>query len=83
MKNIEAVIPPTNVQPAMAQLRRLGVGIVTVEPIKVYRSDIHLTMIHRGCPYEQNFTFESKLRFQVADQNAGQAASIVAEAGQR
>ena len=83
MKDIEAVIPRANVEPTIAQLCQIGVNEVSVEPIKVYRSDIHVAMIYRGCPYEQNFTFESKLRFHVADQNATEAESIVAGAGRR
>ncbi len=81
MKDIEAVIPQPNVRPAIEQLQRLGVGEITVEPIKVYRSDIHQKMIHRGCTYEQNFVFETKLRFHVEDQDATRAESIVAHAG--
>ncbi len=81
MKDIEAVIPQPNVRPTVAQLQKLGVEEITVEPIKVYRSDIHQKMIHRGCAYEQNFVFESKLRFHIADQDATRAEGILAHAG--
>lgn len=81
MKDIEAVIPQPNVHPAIAQLQQLGVQEIIVEPIKVYRSDIHQRMIHRGCAYEQNFVFESKLRFHVEDQDATRAENILTHAG--
>ena len=48
MKSIEAIIPHPSVRPAIAQLHTLGVREITVEPVQVYRSDVHQTMIHRA-----------------------------------
>ena len=82
MKDIEAIIPQANVHPAIKQLHGLGVRKVIVESVKVFRSDVHRTMIHRGCTYEQDFTLESELRFDVSEQDIAQVETILAHAAQ-
>jgi nitrogen regulatory protein PII len=78
MKTIEAVIPNQKVRTAIDELRVLEVDDITVEPVKVFKKDVHQQLIYRGCTYEQNFVFESQLRFHVSDQDAPRAEAILA-----
>lgn len=80
MKNIEAVIPQVSVPETIDQLSTLEISDVVVETVKVYKKNLHQTMTHRGCTYDQKFIVESKLQFTVADQNASQAETILAKA---
>ena len=80
MKTIEAIMPESNVQLTVDELCTLHVEDITVEPVKVYKKDLQRMMTYRGCVYHQNFVVESRLQFQVSDEDASQAERIVAEA---
>ncbi len=80
MKTIEAIMPESSVQPTVDELCALHVEDITVEAVKVYKKDVHRQMIYRGCVYQQNFVVESKLHFQVSDEDAGRAERIIAGA---
>lgn len=77
MKTIEAIVPQTDVQLTVDKLSGLDVAELTVESVKVFKKDLHRRMIYRGCVYEQNFTVESRLHFNVSDTDADRAESIV------
>lgn len=83
MKTIEAVIPQASVQSTVEKLNFLSVDAITVESVKVFKKDLHRTMIYRGCVYEQNFDIESKLHFNVSDEDAFRAETILAGAADR
>ena len=78
MKTIEAILPQASVQSTVEKLISLHVEAIAVESVKVFKKDLHRTMIHRGCVYEQNFDIESKLQFNVSDEDAVRAETIVA-----
>ncbi len=81
MKTIEAVVPNRNVLSTIEQLRGLDVDDVVVESVRVFKPNVHQTMVYRGCTYHQDFVTESKLRFAVSDQNAPQAETIIGQIG--
>ena len=79
MKTIEKVMPQSSVQPTIEKLCALEVDEITVESVKIYKKDLHRTMIHHGRVYEQNFITQSKLHFLVSDEDADRAETIIAD----
>ena len=80
MKIVEAVVPHLTVNETIDELRKLEVGDVVVESVKVSKKDRHQTMVYRGCAYDQDFTTESRIQFLVSDEEAPQAESVVSHA---
>lgn len=78
MKTIEVVLPCISVQATVQKLQMLDVRAINVEAIKDFKQGLHRTMIHRGCVYEESFDIESKLQFNVSDEHAADAETIVA-----
>lgn len=80
MKNIETVIPNSHVPPTIEKLRVLEIEDIIVEPVRVFKKNLHKHLVYRGHEYDQDFISESKLRFFVSDEDATQAEAIVANA---